>query len=218
MSEQEINNLMESMAFIYIKTDEAYNLVGALSKGNYYFTIGSNNYQFILDEDLGQNDQILYESYINTLYKIKDGLKTELNVSNGTTGTQITLQSGVYMGLNDPAPESPYGLGKYEQDLDSGRDMDGIVIRNVLDHHPHKIFLNMPYGMNRKQMARFLHLVDQSTLYVNSWNPWKADMDTTVMKMMHGDLVPEVDFFYYDYDKQDIDCKYNAISVEIVEY
>lgn len=129
---------------------------------------------------------------------------------------ELTYIDGVP--LNDPKPKAPYGFGKYEQDLDSGRDISGVMDRNVLPHHPRKLFLNFPYGMNKAQMSKLLNLVDKSTLSVKAFDPWTGDMQTVNMQMMHGDLVPQVDYFYFDYDTQKIDCKYQEFSIELVEY
>lgn len=217
MTEQQIDILLENYKMISIFSNKAYSYNESLSVGTYYFTINSVNYQFTLNEEL-TNGELLFESYISKLYLIQNGEKKKINVIEGTSGTNITLTKGAFVYLNDPAPTSPYGVGKYEQDLDSGRDLDGVMVRNVLDHHPHKIFLNMPYGMNMEQMCRFLNLVDQTTLKVKTFNPWTMGIDITEMEMMHGDLVPEVDYWFYDYETQKIDCAYNSISVEIVEY
>ena len=120
--------------------------------------------------------------------------------------------------LNNPKPKSSFGHGKYEQDLDSGRDMTGVMDRNVLDHHPRKLFLKFPYGMNMSQMSSLLQLLDKPTLNVKAFDPWTGTMQSTTMSMYHGDLVPEVDYFYFNYDTQQIDCKYLEFSVELVEY
>lgn len=220
MSEQEINALMEQYEIIYIKSNKAYSYTvsDTLNASVYNFTINETQYQFELQQTLENGVELIFESYISSLYVVGNGKKYEIPLAEGSEGTTLSFEQGAFVGLDDPVPCTPYGVGKYEQDLDSGRDMDGIMVRNVLDHHPHKIFLNMPYGMNIKQMKRFLNLVDQSTLYIKTFNPWLGELQITQMEMMHGDLVPEVDYWYFDYDKQQVDCKYNAISVEIVEY
>lgn len=219
MSEQEIDTLLEEYQIIYVKSSKAYSytLSSELSAGTYYFTVDSN-YQFVLDKPLPSGATLLFEKYIETLSVVGVGKRYEIPITNGNTGTKLTLTSGAFVGLDSPVPASPFGFGRYEQDLDSGRDMDGVMQRTVLSHHPRKIFLNMPYGMNIKEMKRFLSLIDQSTLYIKAFNPFAGEIQTTQMKMMHGDLVPEVDYWYFDYETQKIDCNYNAISVEIVEY
>ena len=119
--------------------------------------------------------------------------------------------------LDDPKP-SAYKFGYYEQDLDSGRDITGVMDRNVLEHHPRKLFLSFPYGMNIEQMSKLLKQLNKSTLNVRAFSPEEGKITDTAMKLMHGDLEPEVDFFFFDYDTQKIDCKYLAFSVELVEY
>lgn len=220
MSEKEIDTLIEQYEVIYIKSNNAYSYAinDNLNFGIYNFTINETQYQFELKQMLKSGTELIFENYISSLYVVGDGKKYEIPTVKGNEGVTLNFEQGAFVGLDDPMPCSPYGVGKYEQDLDSGRDMDGIMIRNVLEHHPHKIFVNMPYGMNIKQMKRFLNLIDQSTLYVKTFNPWFGEMQTTQMEMMHGDLVPEIDYWYFDYDEQKVDCKYNAISVEIVEY
>ena len=120
--------------------------------------------------------------------------------------------------LDDPKPAPPYGFAKYEQDLDSGRDLTGTMQRNVLAHHPRKLFLKFPYGMNGEQMKKLLSLVDKQTINARAFDPWTNSMQTRTMKLMHGDLVPEVDYFEWNYDLNSIQPVYNEFSVELVEY
>lgn len=141
---------------------------------------------------------------------------TEAQINKLLEEFQLVYIDGVP--LDDPKPAAPYGFGYYEQDLDSGRDMDGVMDRNVLDHHPRKLFLNFPYGMSIAQMSKLLNMIDKSTLTVKAFDPKLGSMQTTTMQVMHGDLVPEVDYFYFNYETQKVDAYYNAFSVELVEY
>ena len=111
--------------------------------------------------------------------------------------------------LDNPAPAPPYVFSKKELDLDSGRNLNGVMQRNVLDHHPHTLSLKFP-PMDEDQMATLLNLLDHPTLSVTAYDPFKKSQQT--YSMMHGDLNPSIDIFVTDR------ILYNEFSVELVEY
>ena len=108
-----------------------------------------------------------------------------------------------------------YRFAKMEIDLDSGRNLNGVMERTVLAHHPRKLFLKFP-PMNETQMYNLLTLLDNSTLTVTAYNPFTKT--TVTMDMMHGDLIPEI---YWDGINPATNTKeilYKEFSVELVEY
>ena len=112
--------------------------------------------------------------------------------------------------LSNPAPAPPYNFSKKEQDLDSGRNLNGVMERNILAHHPHTLTLKFP-PMEGGQMTALLQLLDHSTLNVTAFDPFSGSMQTYVM--YHGDLSPSVNI-YTPPDR----ILYNEFTVELVEY
>lgn len=111
--------------------------------------------------------------------------------------------------LNNPAPAPPYNFSKKEQDLDSGRNLNGVMERNILAHHPHTLSLKFP-PMEASQMTALLQLLDHSTLSVRAYDPFIGGMAT--YSMYHGDLNPSINIYVSDR------ILYNEFSVELVEY
>lgn len=108
-----------------------------------------------------------------------------------------------------------YRFGKYELDLDSGRNLNGVMERTVLAHHPRKLFVKFP-PMDETAMYNLLTLLDNTTLSVTAYNPFTKTTET--MSMMHGDLVPEI---YWDGINPATNTKeilYKELNVELVEY
>ena len=108
-----------------------------------------------------------------------------------------------------------YKFGKMEIDVESGRNLDGVMERTVLAHHPRKLFLTFP-PMGENAMYNLLDLLDNSTLSVTAYNPFTKT--TVTMDMMHGDLIPEI---YWDGINPATNTKeilYKEFSVELVEY
>lgn len=119
--------------------------------------------------------------------------------------------------LNDPKP-SGFTFEKYDQDYDSGRNMKGYLIRNKLEHSVRKLPLVFPAGMNGAQMQRLLAIVDKEEMQVRAFDPWANKMQTTSMRLYHGDLQPKVDHFFWNYETNQIDVFYQEFSVNLVEY
>lgn len=111
--------------------------------------------------------------------------------------------------LNNPAPAPPYNFSKKEMDLDSGRNLEGVMQRNILAHHPHTLKLKFP-PMGAEQMTTLLNLLDNPYLQVTAFDPFLNNMATYTM--MHGDLNPSIDIFVEDR------ILYNEFTVELVEY
>lgn len=110
---------------------------------------------------------------------------------------------------------SSYVFAKMELDLDSGRNLNGIMERNVLAHHPRKITVKFP-PMNSAQMVELLNVLDNSTLTVTAFNPFTASTET--MSMMHGDLIPEVYWNGINPTTNTQEVLYKEFQVELVEY
>ena len=108
-----------------------------------------------------------------------------------------------------------YRFAKMEIDLDSGRNLNGVMERNVLAHHPRKLFITFP-PMNENARYNLLTLLDNSTLSVTAYNPFTKTTET--MSMMHGDLDSEI---YWDGTNPATNTKeilYKECTVELVEY
>lgn len=108
-----------------------------------------------------------------------------------------------------------YRFAKMEIDLDSGRNLNGVMERNILAHHPRKLFITFP-AMNETAMYNLLALLDNPTLSVTAYNPFTKT--TEPMTMMHGDLSPEI---YWDGINPATNTKeilYKQFTVELVEY
>lgn len=108
-----------------------------------------------------------------------------------------------------------YRFAKMEIDLDSGRNLNGVMERTVLAHHPRKLYITFP-PMDETAMYNLLALLDNSTLSVTAYNPFTKTTET--MSMMHGDLDPEI---YWDGTNPATNTKeilYKEFPVELVEY
>ena len=124
-------------------------------------------------------------------------------------GEDVTLVKIGDTILNDPAPAPPYAFSKKEMDLDSGRNLNGVMQRNILPHHVHTLSLKFP-PMDENQMSRLLNLLDNPYMQVTAYDPFTKSLETYTM--MHGDLNPSIDLFVTDR------IMYNEFSVELVEY
>lgn len=117
--------------------------------------------------------------------------------------------------LDDPKPAPPYAFAKMEIDYDSGRNINGIMERNVLEHHAHTLDLTFSC-LNGTQMARLLNLLDNSTLSVTAFDPFTNAMQTYTM--YHGDLKPEITWYDWDNKINAPTPIYESFKVSLVEY
>ena len=101
-----------------------------------------------------------------------------------------------------------YEFNKKEIDLDSGRNLAGVMERNVLAHHPRTIDIILP-PLTREEMHRYLNIFDKSILTVQAFDIFTNSIQTLVM--MHGDLNPSL---YWNPDEM----LYNAMKIQLVEY
>lgn len=140
--------------------------------------------------------------------------KTEQEINRILEEFQVVYIDGVP--LNDPIP-SGFAFEKYDQDYKSSRNMQGVLIRNKLEHSVRKLPLKFS-GMNGEQMKKLLKIVDKEQMQVRAFDPWTNSMQTVSMKLYHGDLTPEVDHFYWDYETEKVDVAYKEFTVKLVEY
>lgn len=110
---------------------------------------------------------------------------------------------------------SSYTFAKMELDLDSGRNLNGIMERNVLAHHPRKLTIKFP-PMNSTEMVSLLAVLDKSTLTVNAFNPFTGSYEN--MTMYHGDLIPEIYWNGTNPATNTQEILYKEFQVELVEY
>ena len=101
-----------------------------------------------------------------------------------------------------------YDFSKKEIDLDSGRNLEGKMERNVLEHHPRTLDIVLP-PMNKAEMNRHLRIFDKPTLIVSAYDPVEDSIQ--IIEMMHGDLNTSL---YWNAD----DMLYNAMKIQLVEY
>lgn len=127
-----------------------------------------------------------------------------LLVSTSKTGTYTELKT------------FDYNFDKMELDLDSGRNLNGKMDRNILSHHPRKIIATFP-AQDGVQMQKLLNLLDHSTLYVKAHDPFINAMQTQPMEMMHGDLKTKLYWKVVDLE-DNVETMYEACQVELVEY
>lgn len=128
-----------------------------------------------------------------------------LLVSTSKTGTYTELIT------------SDYEFDKMELDLDSGRNLNGVMERNILSHHPRKLIISFP-PMDGADMQSLLTLLDHSILYVKAFDPFKNAMQTEPMKMYHGDLKPKLYWKVENLNGTNIEVMYQTLQVELVEY
>ena len=128
-----------------------------------------------------------------------------LLVSTSKTGTYTELMT------------ADYEFDKMELDLDSGRNLNGVMERNILSHHPRKLIVSFP-PMDGEEMKSLLNLLDHSTLYVKAFDPFQNAMQTSPMKMMHGDLKPKLYWKVENVNGTQIEVMYQKLQVELVEY
>ena len=110
---------------------------------------------------------------------------------------------------------SSYKFGKMEIDLESGRNLNGVMERNVLAHHPRKLYITFP-PMGENAMYNLLDLLDNPTLSVTAYNPFSKNYIT--MSMMHGDLEPELYWDGINPKTNQQEILFKEFSVELVEY
>lgn len=127
-----------------------------------------------------------------------------LLVSTSKNGTYTELQT------------FEYSFDKMELDLNSGRNLNGKMERNILPHHPRKIIATFP-AQDGVQMQKLLNLLDHSTLYVKAHDPFINAMQTEPMVMMHGDLKTKLYWKVVDLE-DNVETMYEACQVELVEY
>jgi hypothetical protein len=101
-----------------------------------------------------------------------------------------------------------YDFSKKEQDLDSGRNLEGIMDRNILAHHPRTIDIVLP-PLDREGMHNYLKIFDNPYLTVRAFDIFTNQIET--LTMMHGDLNPSL---YWNPEE----FLYNAMKIQLVEY
>lgn len=124
-----------------------------------------------------------------------------------------TSKNGTYTSIET----TDYELDKMELDLDSGRNLNGVMERNILSHHPRKIIATLP-PKNGADMKSLLTLLDHSTLYVKAFDPFLNAMQTSPMKMYHGDLKPQLYWKVENINGTAIEVLYQKLKIELVEY
>lgn len=108
-----------------------------------------------------------------------------------------------------------YQFAKMELDLDSGRNLNGVMERNVLAHHPRKLTVTFA-PMNQAEMKSLLNTIDNPTLTVVAFDPFAGS--NTTMTMYHGDLIPEIYWNGINPTTNKQEILYKEFKVELVEY
>jgi hypothetical protein len=101
-----------------------------------------------------------------------------------------------------------YAFSKKELDLDSGRNLNGVMERTILAHHPRTIDIILP-PCDRTQMHNYMVLFDRPEITVKGFDIFTNQIETIIC--MHGDLSPEI---YWNPDEM----LYNEMPIQLVEY
>lgn len=109
-----------------------------------------------------------------------------------------------------------YEFNKMELDIDSGRNLNGVLERNILSHHPRKIMVTFP-PMSQSDMENLLSILDNSTLTVSAYNPFTGAIESNI-KMYHGDLKPKIYWKVENLAGDAVEVLYYELQVELVEY
>lgn len=101
-----------------------------------------------------------------------------------------------------------------DQDLDSGRNLAGIMERNLLEHSVNKLTLIFP-PQNGDERAATLQLLHKKELNCKFLSPYSNTVETHTM--MHGDLKSALYWNVVNQDGKD-EILYKEFQVELVEY
>ena len=101
-----------------------------------------------------------------------------------------------------------YAFSKKELDLDSGRNLNGVMERNVLAHHPRTIDIVLP-PCDRTAMHNYMVLFDKPELTIKGFDIFTNQIET--FYCMHGDLNPDI---YWNPDEM----LYKEMKIQLVEY
>lgn len=101
-----------------------------------------------------------------------------------------------------------------DQDLDSGRNLAGIMERNLLEHSVNKLTLIFP-PQNGDERAATLQLLHKRELNCKFLSPYSNTIETHIM--MHGDLKSALYWNVVNQDGKD-EILYKEFQVELVEY
>ena len=101
-----------------------------------------------------------------------------------------------------------------DQDLDSGRNLAGIMERNLLEHSVNKLTVIFP-PQNGDERAATLQLLHKEELICDFLSPYSNSIERHIM--MHGDLKSALYWNVVNENGQD-EILYNAFTVELVEY
>lgn len=105
-------------------------------------------------------------------------------------------------------PVMDYDFSSKEQDLNSGRNLTGVMERNVLEHHPRTIDVVLP-PCDRATMHYYLTIFNKPELTVRGFDIFTNQIETIIC--MHGDLSPSL---YWNPDEM----LYKAMKIQLVEY
>lgn len=107
-----------------------------------------------------------------------------------------------------------YLWSKKEIDIDSGRNLKGVMERDIAEHHPLTIKAIIP-PQHQEERQETLTLLDNSTLIVTLYNPRTGKEEQHIM--MHGDLDSEI---YGNWELEDgtNEILWKEFSIDLVEY
>lgn len=106
-----------------------------------------------------------------------------------------------------------YKFSKKELDLDSGRNLEGVMERNILPHHARTLDIVFP-PCDGSTMSNILAVLDNPNLIVTAFDP-VAGGEQSNIHMYHGDLNPEILIATANNPN---DWLWNTLTVQLVEY
>lgn len=117
--------------------------------------------------------------------------------------------------INNTALEvMDYTWSKKEIDIDSGRNLYGIMERDIAEHHPITLKVIFP-PQNLTERSQLLTLLDNSYMTVRALNPKTGTLTEHIC--MHGDLDSSI-YWSVDNENSNTEILYKQFSVDLVEY
>lgn len=101
-----------------------------------------------------------------------------------------------------------------EIDIDSGRNLKGVMERDIAEHHPITLKVTFP-PQNQTERQRVLNLINHPYLETTCFSPLSGTMETHTL--MHGDLDSQI-YWSVESINGDDGIMYQSFSVDLVEY
>lgn len=140
-----------------------------------------------------------------------------INIGNNPTSTSEQLENNV-MHFERYIIAQSYHVSKKPLDLDSKRDGDGILRRNVLEHVPYTISFNLR-KLNNHEVQDFMNhvrnsftLAKERKLNLNFYNPEDDDYKTIEVYLV------DPDFTIDHIDEEHNEIRYRETQIKFIGY